>query len=384
MMPRLLRVLLVADYSDDSRLGSAKVVHKLREELRAAGHHCEALLAGDIGRRPRGRQTRQLAAPALAARAIARTLARTPFDVIDAASAEGLWIGAQRRLGRYRSVALVCRSNGIEHLNYRRMLDDSRAGLLRKPWTRRLWYPASRLSQVAAAARLADRLIVLNGSDRQFAVDQRWQPEDRVHVVPHGVSERVLSASTKPGARGGAGVLFCGSWDLVKGTSYLAQAYDLLVRDGAAPALTVLGPGCEASTVLASFSEAARPHVSVVDRVVEEQVVAEYRRHDLLVMPSTYEGFGLVALEAMSQGLPIVATPVGCVPDLVRDGVNGAIVPARDPAALASAVARLMSSPEERARLGAAAAGSVAEFTWARTAALTVDVYRRALEQVSS
>ena len=378
-----LHILLVADYADDPRLGSAKVVHKLREELQEAGHSCDALLSPEIGSRPRGRQTRQLAAPALAARAIARALARTSYDVIDAASAEGMWIGAQRRLGRYGSTAVVCRSNGLEHLNYRRMLDDSREGLLRKPWTRRLWYPASRLSQVAAAARLSDCLIVLNETERRFALDQRWQPPGRVHVVPHGVSGRFLTPGP-PAAVRGAGVLFCGSWDLVKGTPYLTEAYDLLARRDAAPPLTVLGPGCDADTVLGSFSDAARRYVTVRDRVAEEQVMAEYQRHDLLVMPSTYEGFGLVALEAMSQGLPVVATPVGCIPQLVRHAVSGVLVPARDAAALASAVAQLMASPADRARMGIAAAVAVADMTWARTAELTIAVYRQALEQVRS
>ena len=106
--------------------------------------------------------------------------------------------------------------------------------------------------------------------------------------------------------------------------------------------LTILGCGIPPADVLAALPEVLRPHVTVVDRVSEEEVVAQYRRHDLLVFPSTYEGFGLVVLEAMSQGLPVVATPVGCVPDLVRDGETGVIVPLRDSAALAEAVTRLM------------------------------------------
>ena len=57
-----------------------------------------------------------------------------------------------------RRAAFVCRSNGLEHLNYARMVDDHREGLRGKPWSRRVWYPLSRLTQVTAAARLADSL----------------------------------------------------------------------------------------------------------------------------------------------------------------------------------------------------------------------------------
>jgi glycosyltransferase involved in cell wall biosynthesis len=373
-----LRILLVGDYDDDPRLGSAKVPHKLREEFRAAGHDCDALFADALGPRPSGRQVRQLVAPVLAARAIRRALSNKRYDVVDVASAEGLWFAVEKKLGAWRSTAFICRSNGLEHLNYRRMVDDSAAGLTAKPWTRRLWYPMSRLSQVAGAARMADRLLLLTEIDRTFALERRWQPADRIDVIAHGVSSRFLVPDRAPVARGG-GALFGGSWALMKGITYLVGAFTELVDRGRAVPLTVLGPGVPSRDVMAAFPERVRPHVTVIDRVPEEQVVAAYRRHDLLVFPSTYEGFGLVLLEAMSQGLPVVATPVGCVPDLVRDGDTGVIVPVRDGMALADAVIRLMDSPSDRARIGANGAAAVASMSWHRTAERTVEAYRKAL-----
>jgi glycosyltransferase involved in cell wall biosynthesis len=313
----------------------------------------------------------------LAARAIGRALAQRHYDVVDVASAEGLWFGAARKLGRWRSTALICRSNGLEHRNYARMLDDSRDGLTSKPWPRRIWYPASRLSQVAGAARVADRLVVLTEGDRQFALGRGWLPDDRIDVIAHGVSERFLSDRDQGSARG-AGALFCGSWDHVKGISYLIAAFGTLAREGRPVPLTILGPGVSSAHVLQSFPEEARPHVRVIDRVPEEQVLGEFRRHDVLVFPSTYEGFGLVVLEAMSQGLPVIATPVGCAPELVRDGETGMIVPARSSRALADAVTRIMSCAAERARLGANSAAEVSGMSWKRTAARTLDAYARA------
>ncbi len=376
-----LRILLLGDYPDDARLGSAKVTYKLREELRAAGHECDALFSSDIGARPASRQLRQLVSPLMAGRAIGRRLARRRYDVVDAASAEGLWFGLQKRCGRWPSTAFVCRSNGLEHLNYQRMIDDSADGLAPKPWTRRVWYPASRLSQVAGAARLADRFVVLNDADRRFATGRGWLPADRVDVVPHGVSDRFLANRCESRTRG-AGVLFCGTWDRVKGTPYLVRAFDRLAGEGRQVPLTVLGSGVPAADVLSTFSERARAHVTVIDRTPEDRVIEEYRRHDLLVFPSTYEGFGLVVLEAMSQGLPVIATPVGCVPDLVVSDETGVIVPPRDAAALSAAITRLMDSPSTRTRLGANAAAAVSAFSWRRTAERTVDVYRRALARL--
>jgi glycosyltransferase involved in cell wall biosynthesis len=371
-----LRILLVADYQDDPRQGSAKVTRKLREEFRAAGHHCNALFTGDLGRRPSGRQLRQLVAPVLAARAARRHL--TQYDVLDIASAEGLWLGLGRRIRARPGPAVISRSHGLEHLNYRRMLDDARAGLTQKPWTRRLWYPASRLSQVALAARVADRLIVLNEGDRRFAISRGWKAPDCVDVVPHGVSDRFLaSPPADPGAS--RALLFCATWDHMKGVADLTRACDILAENDRMPPLTVLGPGVPAVQVLRGFSDRSRPHVTVLERLAEDEVMALYRRHGVLVFPSTYEGFGMVALEAMSQGLALIATPVGCIPDLVRHNENGWIVAPRDPRALAAAMARLSESPAERRRLGSAAAKAVAGMSWRRTAAMTIAAYRRAI-----
>ncbi len=112
-----------------------------------------------------------------------------PYDVVDVASAEGLWLAAGKRTALNGAV-VIARSNGLEHLNYQRMLDDHAAGLSHKPWTRRLFHPAVRLTQVAAAARAADRLLLLNESDRDFAVERRWKSPGSIDVVAHGVSTR--------------------------------------------------------------------------------------------------------------------------------------------------------------------------------------------------
>jgi glycosyltransferase involved in cell wall biosynthesis len=380
---RPLSVLLAGDYAADPTLGSPKVFYKLQTEFEALGHSCDVMFGDEIGG-PRSRQIRQLVEPAFAARAIGKRLARTRYDIVDAASAEGLWFGAARRLGRHRGAAYVCRSNGIEHLNYRRMLDDAAAGLASKPWSRRVWYPVSRLSQVAAAARVADRVLLLNETDRRFAIDRRWQTPDRIDVVPHGVSAAFLDDDPGEASPRGRGLLFCGSWDPVKGIPYLVAAYERMLANGAVWPLTILGPGIPAADVLAAFSDRARAGITVIPRAPESDVLRAYREHDALLWTSTYEGFGLVLIEAMSQRLPVVATPVGCAPDVVDDGVTGLRVPARAGEAVASAAAHLMDDPELRLRLGAAARARVMGMSWRATAERTVDVYRRALSAVAA
>jgi glycosyltransferase involved in cell wall biosynthesis len=374
-----MRILLVGDYPDDARLGSAKVLYKLREEYNALGHECDILFGKEIAARPTNRQVRQALGPLLAARAIAKRFGeRGHYDVIDIASAEGFVFGARRRLGAYKNTVFVSRSNGLEHLNYQRMLDDHRAGLLRKPWTRRIWYPAARLSQVEAAARLADKLLLLNEGDREFAVRRKWKSPGDIEIVPHAVSDRFLDESPAPEEPRGGGLLFCGTWDRVKGIDYLVAAFGLLFERGLRVNLTILGGGVSESIIRSSFPDHLQQLITVVPRAPEEEVMRHYRRHDALVFCSTYEGFGMVVVEAMSQRLPVVATPVGCAASLVRDKETGLVVAARDARALADAIARLLEDRAMGLRLADNAFQTVREMTWKNTALKTLDLYSSA------
>jgi glycosyltransferase involved in cell wall biosynthesis len=177
----------------------------------------------------------------------------------------------------------------------------------------------------------------------------------------------------------GSGILFCGTWDAMKGVHYLADAFSRLIDGGRRVNLTILGGAMPADMIRSTFSEAASARVTILDRLPEEDVIAAYRSHDVLVFPSSYEGFGMVLLEAMSQRLPVVATPVGCAPMIVEHGETGLSVPTRDPAALAAALGRLLDDSSLRARLADAAFRRVRDMTWSRTAAATLSVYDRAL-----
>jgi hypothetical protein len=283
-----MRILLVGDYPRDPRLGS-KVLMKLQEEFRSQGHACDLLLADDLGQSPRHRALRWALEPLAALAAVSRAFReRGPYDVVDIASAEGLWVGALRRMGLFNRAAVIARSNGIEHLNYRRMIDDHNAGLMAKPWIRRLWYPALRLTQVAAAARAADRLIVLNEADRLFAVSLHWKHESAIDLVPHGVSARFLvDVPPTHHPRGGASLRHVGLHEghSLSGRRVLAagrarpprEPHDSWRRDAL-------------ETIRSSFSGArlrddSRP-------LAGSGCHAAYRSHDPLVFPSSYEDSG--------------------------------------------------------------------------------------------
>src|SRR5688500_10325503 len=109
--PRM-RILLVGDYPPDPRLGSTKVLLKLREEFEVMGHGCDVLLADGLGG-PRNPYLRQAVAPLAARSAVRRQFSQKgPYDVVDVASAEGLWLATGKR-GQLNGAAVISRSNGL-------------------------------------------------------------------------------------------------------------------------------------------------------------------------------------------------------------------------------------------------------------------------------
>ena len=101
---------------------------------------------------------------------------------------------------------------------------------------------------------------------------------------------------------------------------------------------------------------------------------------DVLVLNSIHEGFPHVILEAMGLGLPVVATAVGGIPEILRDGENGRLVPPSDDKALFDALWSLISSRSERERLSAGALRTVERFSFQRMVEMTEAVLRSTVE----
>lgn len=121
-------------------------------------------------------------------------------------------------------------------------------------------------------------------------------------------------------------------------------------------------------------------HVELLGHVPPGAIPGLLERTDLFVLPSHSEGMPMTVLEAMAAGLPVVATPVGAIPQLIRDGENGYLVPREDPVALARRIADLSLHPGLRSRMGAKNRDSVREkYDLPAVAGIVDAIYRRLL-----
>ncbi|MGB7873956.1 MAG: glycosyltransferase [Anaerolineales bacterium] len=105
-----------------------------------------------------------------------------------------------------------------------------------------------------------------------------------------------------------------------------------------------------------------------------------YSAADVLVMPSHYESFGMVALEAMACGTPVIASQVGGLAFLIQDGETGYLIPDQDPKALCEKLMILLSDPHQRQTMGLRAAEYAKDYAWANVAAQIMDVYKSLVE----
>ncbi|MGE3909861.1 MAG: glycosyltransferase, partial [Chloroflexota bacterium] len=183
-------------------------------------------------------------------------------------------------------------------------------------------------------------------------------------------------------------LLFVGRIQRLKGIDILVRAAGMLRSEiGPIKVLLVGGSGdlsgqqtSEEARELARIREIVQElnlgdTVRFVGAVEQARLADFYRAADVTVMPSTYESFGLVAVESMACGTPVVASRVGGLATVVRDGENGALVPWRDPRLFADRIKPLLVDRRAASRASSSAIETAHSYSWDAVAERTVAVY---------
>jgi glycosyltransferase involved in cell wall biosynthesis len=289
---------------------------------------------------------------------------------------------ARRRAG----APLVLNPQGLEEFG---ATDPSRARLKRAAYL-----PLRRA--VLACAAAADAVIATDRSLEAVVARHLKVPPHRLRTIPNALDLRALDALTDPtmiadlrrraDIRPDEMVLFsAGRLESNKGFDVLLQALAAL-RDhggleGRAWRWVCAGEGPARGRLEALVSELSlRDRVRLPGRVTDAEMHAWHELATLFVHPTLYEGSSLVTLEAMAHRRAVVATDAGGLPDKVRPGVNGWIVPPGDASALAAALSGALSLPDRLEAFGRAGRTIVEqEFSWRAAGDQTVALYRELL-----
>ncbi len=239
------------------------------------------------------------------------------------------------------------------------------------PWQQRAYLG----SVLGPALRQAAAVLVISATTRDDLLSCYPLPglEKKVVVIPLGVTPSVPAGPLPPGLVPGY-ILAVGTVEPRKNYPRLLAAYRQLRGRTDVPPLVIAGrPGWAYGDTLRQID--AEPGVRYLGHVDDETLTALYESAGVLAFPSLYEGFGLPLLEAMAHGVPSVVSSVGALPEVA----NGAaiLVDPEDVSSIAGGLGRLLADPSLRETLAGEGRRRAAEFSWARAAAVTIEVLRR-------
>ena len=290
--------------------------------------------------------------PALAAR-VRQDAAARRFDLVHACNVtfESLILAA-RDYARRAGAPLVV--TPFVHLG------EPGAGRVRKYYS---------MAHQMRLVREADAVIAMTPSERDFLV-ARGVASERVSIVGAGVD----AASVQGGdgerfrARLGLGrrpiVFSVGANAYDKGTVHTVDAMRRFWESGHDAALVLAGPRLSHFDAYLTRLPSAREHLHVLGPISDDERRDLYAAGDIFVLPSRTDSFGIVYLEAWACGKPVIGARAGGVPDVIRHGVDGLLVPFGDTGALAEAIASLLDDPERARAMGAAGRDTLPARSW--------------------
>ncbi|TKV29009.1 D-inositol-3-phosphate glycosyltransferase [Arthrobacter sp. NamB2] len=256
--------------------------------------------------------------------------------------------------------------------------------------------PGERIAGEQEIVAGAARLIANTRTEASELVSLYGAVADRVDVVAPGVDLSTFHPGDRAAARAALAfpperfhVVFAGRIQKLKGPQVLvAAAAELRHRRPDIPLdVSILGSGSGSEALALQpliDAESLSDDIRLYPPVTAARLAQWFRSADAVVMPSFSESFGLVALEAQACGTPVVAANVGGLPQAISDGRTGLLVDGHSATGWAAALERLYDDVPLRKNLGRAAATHALAFGWQRTALLTAQSYRTAVERFSA
>jgi D-inositol-3-phosphate glycosyltransferase len=240
---------------------------------------------------------------------------------------------------------------------------------------------------------LSDSLIAANPDERAHLIWHQHARSTKVCTIPPGVDVALFKPLDRAECRSQLGlgedeqvIVFVGRIDPIKGLDTLLDAAVELQSAGSSSKILLIGGDLDergnpigplAEIAAEAETKGVAPSFRFLGSQPQNQLPLYYSAADVVAVPSRYESFGLVAVEAMACGVPVIASRSGGLRFTVEDGLNGFLVPVGDAQKLARALTRVLSDDALRRRLSIGARDSAARFSWPSVASSMLHVYKR-------
>lgn len=255
---------------------------------------------------------------------------------------------------------------------------------------RKVAYEGSHTSRlIIEAMNFADKILSVS-EDLKLHIINLGIREDKVHVVPNGVDTEKFRSVGREHARNLLNlpqdkniVLFVGALRKIKGVDYLIEAAKSFVDANTELYMVGRDDGLKKSLEKRAKELKIANYIKFTGPINHEDIPLWISASDILVLPSLSEGRPNVVLEALSCEVPVVATDVGGIPELMVDGETGYLVPARNPEILSEKINKLLEDASRRKEMGQLGRKSIIQrgLTWEAHAKKTVDIYSKLLQK---
>ncbi len=242
---------------------------------------------------------------------------------------------------------------------------------------------------------LADGIIAANPDERADLIWHMGVPTEKVCTIPPGVDLDLFRPLPREESRVRAGldlgrpvVLFVGRIDPIKGIDTLIEAAEIILSRGTLspqPLFAIVGGDLEDDVPVGHLAKVAEAisargiadHFRLLGSQPQDELPWYYSAADVVAVPSRYESFGLVAVEALACGVPVVASRAGGLRFTIDEGIAGLLVKPQFPDALAGGLEAILGDDALRAAMASAARPSVERYDWTSIAQQMMHVYRR-------
>jgi glycosyltransferase involved in cell wall biosynthesis len=377
-----MKILLIIHHSLDRNAGAPGMTWQLGQQYQKLGHEVQYYSLDNLPRKLPG-IVKGLIFPEYVATHIFNLARKQAVDVVDASTGDA-WVWGKLFRHSKKKPILVTQSHGLEHTLHLEHLEEARRGNLHLSWKYPLYHGGFRLWEVAVSLRCADLVFLLNRHDLKYATKQLDVKPERTHIIPNGIPEAFLNLPFEPMPEiedSTIRIAQVGSYIPRKGIYYGASALNKILTRYSHVRVSFLGTGVSEEEVYADFDSTVRDRIQVIPHYPHEMLPTLLKGYQIKLFPSLSEGFSLALPEAMACGLAPVATTIPGSIELVRDGYDGILIPARDSEAIEQALEQLIRDRVYLEQLRRNAYATAQNYSWKRIAQERLSLYEKALSQ---